>query len=114
MTLEEAIIHAEEVADEKMHEAESWEMSSKHWGDDKNSALDNADQCRECAEEHRQLAEWLKELKELKDKMIHCRDCAWWVKQIDSLQGRCVLHQTYPTGSYYCGSAERKHDDRQE
>lgn len=63
---------------------------------------------------HMELAEWLKELKELKDKMIHCRDCAWWVKQIDSLQGRCVLHQTYPTGSYYCGSAERKHDDRQE
>lgn len=84
MTLEEAIIHAEEVADEKMHEAESWEMSSKHWGDDKNSALDNADQCMECAEEHRQLAEWLKELKTvhavIDDMEDHMGVCVGYLK----------------------------------
>ena len=92
MTLEEAIIHAEEIAE--------------------RCAV--TDGYRTCEQEHRQLAEWLKELKEMKDKMIHCRDCVWWVKQIDSLQGRCALHQMYTTGSYYCGSAERKQDDRQE
>ena len=41
MTLEEAIKHAEEVA---------------------NTA------CNKCAEEHRQLAEWLRELKQIKEK----------------------------------------------
>ena len=40
MTIDEAIAHAEEVA--------------------------TTTKCKECAEEHRQLAEWLKELKEKK------------------------------------------------
>ena len=44
MTLDEAIIHAEQVAE--LNEAE----------------------CFECAEEHRQLAKWLKELKELREQ----------------------------------------------
>ena len=46
MTLDEAIIHAEEVADR----------------------CDVTDGDRACAEAHRQLAEWLKELKELRKK----------------------------------------------
>lgn len=45
MTLEEAIMHAEEVA----------------------CSLETKDKCNKCAAEHRQLAEWLKELKELKE-----------------------------------------------
>ena len=61
--MEEAIIHCEEVANYQEHDAETLEMSSKHWGDDKQSALDNADECKKCANEHRQLAEWLRELK---------------------------------------------------
>jgi len=46
MTLEEAIMHAEEVA----------------------CSLETKDKCDKCAAEHRQLAEWLKELKELRNK----------------------------------------------
>ena len=42
MTLDEAIKHAEEVAEEK--------------------------RCEKCGEEHRQLAEWLKELKQLREQ----------------------------------------------
>ena len=45
MTLEEAIIHAEEVVDR----------------------CEVTDGDRACAAEHRQLAEWLKELKDVKD-----------------------------------------------
>ena len=45
MTLEEAIIHAEEVVDR----------------------CEVTDGDRACAEEHRQLAEWLKELKAVKN-----------------------------------------------
>lgn len=41
-------------------------------------------------------------------KVIHCRDCDFWTKQKDSLQGRCALTGTYPTGSWFCGNAKRK------
>ena len=75
MTLDEAIQHCEEVADHQKHDAETWEMSSKYWGDDKQSALDNADECKKCAEEHRQLAEWLKLLKRILDSG-DCNSCA--------------------------------------
>jgi hypothetical protein len=54
MTIDEAIKHAEEVAEEK--EGQAWEAQlQEEYGMIKP--------CKECAEEHRQLAEWLKELK---------------------------------------------------
>lgn len=59
MTLEEAIKHCEEVA-EKNEKKASW-----FWGKEGNPNYEN---CVECAEEHRQLAEWLKELKSFKEK----------------------------------------------
>lgn len=56
MTLDEAIIHCEEVADK--------------------CAV--ADRYIECAKEHRQLAEWLKELKEYRKEIVkaveECRE----------------------------------------
>ena len=54
MTLDEAIIHAEEVAE--INENIAYNTDSENW-------MDIA-QCEKCAEEHRQLAEWLKELKQ--------------------------------------------------
>ena len=57
MTLDEGIIHAEDVA--KMnHEA------AKHLTDEHPT---QAEKCEACAEEHLQLAEWLKELKAYRD-----------------------------------------------
>lgn len=53
MTLEEAIKHAEEVAQEKRYEYQ--ECLAVH---DMEDAMD----CGKCGEEHEQLAEWLKEL----------------------------------------------------
>jgi len=44
MTIDEAIKHAEEVAEEQVK------------------------RCEKCADEHRQLAEWLKELKQLREQ----------------------------------------------
>ena len=73
MTLEEAIKHCEEVAEEKEREAEYRQETqgdmfkflddlSKSVGGEgiENDALN---ECLECASEHRQLAEWLRELK---------------------------------------------------
>ena len=49
MTLDEAIAHCEDVA----------------------NGLTEQGKCKECAEDHRQLAEWLKELKEYRKERSH-------------------------------------------
>jgi hypothetical protein len=59
MTLDEAIKHCEEVAKEKDEQA--WEAQlQEEYGMIKS--------CKECAEEHRQLAEWLRDYKRLKEQ----------------------------------------------
>lgn len=58
MTIDEAIKHAEEVAEELEEEA------VKGCCDD----TEIMNKCYECASEHRQLAEWLKELKQLREQ----------------------------------------------
>lgn len=55
MTLEEAIKHCEEVAEKKEYIAESVEGFDEY----------TREECLECAKEHRQLADWLRELKAL-------------------------------------------------
>ena len=41
-------------------------------------------------------------------RLIRCRDCYWWTKQPASLQGRCALTGTYPTGAFFCGNAKQR------
>lgn len=57
MTLEEAIIHAEKIAEVEL-DARSYALE---WRDN-----EEAEKCQKCADEHRQLAEWLKILKKAK------------------------------------------------
>ena len=57
MTLDEAIKHAEEVMIENLEKTMN-----------RNSSDPIAIQCYECAEEHRQLAEWLKDYKRLLER----------------------------------------------
>ena len=57
MTIDEAIKHAEEVA-EKTEKKASWFLGKE--------GNPNYESCVKCANEHRQLAEWLKELKQLR------------------------------------------------
>lgn len=59
MTLDEAIKHAEEVADEKKNEACSLYDAK---------AYEESRECIWCSEEHRQLAEWLKDYKRLRSE----------------------------------------------
>jgi hypothetical protein len=89
MTLEEAILHAEEVAEENEKTILYYTIQGdKEW-------LDECEKdCIECANEHRQLAEWLRELKAYKelntynrsnkcskckyeDSAYFCDDCIW-------------------------------------
>ena len=71
MTLEEAIKHAEEVAEtnERMVRNGVWERGSF-----------TEKKCISCAAEHRQLADWLKELKSLRE---HKSKTGKWIKCID-------------------------------
>lgn len=95
MTLDEAIIHAEEVAEINKTIADNTETDN--W-------MDIA-QCEKCAEEHRQLAEWLKELKERREQpeIIRCEECKW--KQ----GAECVrFADVRPFPDDYCSRAERK------
>lgn len=72
MTLEEAIEHYKAAA-------EGWDELCKRYDDasgysrSHNEAIRTTDakRCEECAEEHRQLAEWLRELKQLKEQKFY-------------------------------------------
>ena len=61
MTLDEAIKHAEEVAEkfESLHER------YENMDEDRLLFRVEENECKNCAKEHRQLANWLKELKQL-------------------------------------------------
>ena len=67
MTLEEAIKHAEEVAEKNEKSAEY--MKNKYGEHVAGYGI----HCK-CAEEHRQLAEWLKELKAVHDEIDDADD----------------------------------------
>ena len=88
LTLDEAIKHCLEVAEQNETQADKWqEEGGEQWG--KTTA------CRECAAEHRQLAEWLRELKEAKrllklavDDMTEEADCGICLHDND---GECPI-----------------------
>lgn len=61
MTIDEAIAHALEVAEK--NEVKAQKIGYQFLGTTKDR---EATECRECVAEHRQLAEWLTELKQLK------------------------------------------------
>ena len=64
MTIDEAIAHAREVAKNKMAEYQNHYDKDAHY---------YPRQCKKCAEEQEQLAEWLEELKALKNGLnIKC------------------------------------------
>lgn len=71
MTLDRAIKHAEEVAEEQEKEAKEWHENQVR----KCKLIPFAEmdythenECKECASQHRQLADWLKELKQLREQ----------------------------------------------
>lgn len=66
MTLDEAIKHCEEVAEE-LRNVDMGELDALYCGDTECIEARKND-CIECANEHRQLAEWLKEYKRLKEQ----------------------------------------------
>lgn len=84
INLDEAIAHCEEVAESK-------ERQIKEGAWEKDSITEK--RCYECAREHRQLAEWLRELEAYRDG-CHCDTCKYSDKNI----------KNRPCG--YCGDNE--------
>ena len=73
MTIDEAIRHAEEVAEEQ---EKLYKLCLSEYNCDGKShcnALKNGKDrgCLKCAEDHRQLAEWLKELKMYRENEVY-------------------------------------------
>ena len=70
MTIDEAIAHAREVANEQKRRSGICVQN--------NSECDKFSACLKCSEEHEQLAEWLEQLKDYRDKnkMVVRIDCA--------------------------------------
>lgn len=69
MTIEEAIKHCEELAEKSEEECKNWTYGASQINDDENRKKQyqkHAEWWHERAKEHRQLAEWLRELKELR------------------------------------------------
>lgn len=69
MTLDKAIEHAEEVAEEQDKLCKRYDDASGYTrSHNEDIRTSDAKQCERCAEEHRQLAEWLTELKQLRER----------------------------------------------
>lgn len=74
LTLEEAIKHCEEVAKEQDKLATRYEDASGYSRSHIESLKTNESiKCRECANEHRQLAEWFKELQRYRFEISECK-----------------------------------------
>ncbi len=74
MTLDEAIKHCKQKVEDLYLDAVTTQ-----------AGIDNVKKCLQCAEEHGQLADWLKELKRFREQES-CRDC---------ISRQAVLDQTY-------------------
>ena len=99
MTLDEAIKHAKEKANEQNYYA-SFERG-KH-----------IQSCKKCAEEHEQLADWLEEFKEYRDmNIVHCKDCKHWGTDIagETENVKCCEYGKYMVGANgYCVYGEKE------
>ena len=99
MTLDEAIEHARDKANEQKYYA-SFERG-KH-----------IQSCKKCAEEHEQLARWLEELKKYRDlNIVHCKDCKYWVTGVigETENIKCCEYGGYMVGENgYCVYGEKE------
>ena len=80
MTIEQAIKHAEEVAKEHERHLKIYENIDE----DRPLFKEEENECKKCAEEHRQLAEWLRDYKRLLEQ-----------KPIDKL---AMMYEIYMVG----------------
>ncbi len=107
MTINEAINHAEEVAQEKRYEYQECVAVND---------IESAEECGRCGQEHEQLAEWLKDYKRLKEQEPKT---GHWIEEFNDLEGEvrftcssCGKYQ--PFGTDYCYNCGAKMVEPQE
>ena len=83
MSIDEAIKHAEEVAEEKEHDRDVRKIHLDNRNSHNN--IVHYQKACECAEEHSQLAEWLKELKQLRKQ----KKTGHWIDHSDEGYVEC-------------------------
>ena len=102
MTLDEAIKHAREKAEENRKGA-TYNFPT---------LSDYYDMCLKCAEEHEQLAEWLEELKKYREmNIVHCKDCKHWGTGVagETKNIKCCEYGKYMVGENgYCVYGEKE------
>lgn len=108
MTLEEAIKHAEAAAIENEKEAKRKREHGGWYYDSEARA------CAICAEENRQLADWLRELQERRNapEIIRCGECKY--REIRGVEGFCdhiTGEEIMVRKTDYCSWAERRIND---
>lgn len=106
MTLEEAIEHAEKVAEEN-------EKISLYTPVEFIPADLSIEQCQNCADDHRQLAKWLKELAERRKlpEIILCKDCKHKGTKNCVANAWTTIFGFGVKDDFYCGLAERRTDE---
>ena len=92
MTLDDAIKHAEEVAEEQ-------EKAAKEWHENQVRKCElfpfvemdytHENECKKCADEHRQFAEWLKDYKRLIEQQS-CDDCVSRAELLKKYEDRFI------------------------
>ena len=120
LTLEEAIEHAEEVAEENEKEFGLCPYPSQECnGTQDCRCLENGEGkgCLKCAADHRQLAEWLRELQKRRKQpeIIHCKDCIKGKYHNLAKSTMCMLHPFNPVRvepDGFCKWAERRTDEQ--
>ena len=89
MTIEEAIEHCEDIISDG--------------------------KCDQCAEEHRQLVEWLRELQERRKapEIIRCGECKHNGTRNCLLNLWATIFNSKPKDDFFCGMAKRRTDEMQ-
>lgn len=105
MTLEEVIAKCEERVEMLIESMNACDLDDTV---EKLIARNDA----KCADEHRQIAEWLKELikRRKQPEIICCKDCRFNVSS-----HKCLHPESFflvPDDDFYCGYAERRTDER--
>lgn len=128
MTLDEAIKHCKEKAEELRLEAEQVRELGEYVSNLKQPYNEPVKACLKCAEEHEQLAEWLTELKELREeialfksgKASNERPKGEWIMNKTSARGRnytCTHCNKVSRNKFAfcpnCGADMRKENDNE-